>query len=148
MEKSYEERQAECGLKVGDKVRILRKAEDHEDGWGDAWNHHEMDDFVGRECEILRDNENRGFRVYNEELDEWWNVPYFILEKVSEEPEQEQKETPKEGFSKFTFHFTNGEVLSFVGNQDDEELGVFYDENGASYAIALEQINYMKEEKI
>lgn len=35
MRKSYKERQAECGLKVMDIVKISRKAEDYEGGWGE-----------------------------------------------------------------------------------------------------------------
>ncbi len=30
----YIRKQNSCGIKVGDKVKVLRKAEDYENGWG------------------------------------------------------------------------------------------------------------------
>lgn len=52
--KSYEERQAECGLKVGDKVKIL-------------WNEEGTDDFVGRIGKIVGELPCAGFKVLLEE---------------------------------------------------------------------------------
>ena len=50
MGNTYKERQAECGLKVGDKVKILRKVGDFEDGWGSDWPE-EADTCVGKQVE-------------------------------------------------------------------------------------------------
>ena len=146
MKKSYEERQKECGLKVGDWVKVIRDIKDGEDGW--TWgNRVHPTNLVGKEVLIVNIAKDY-ISAFSENFMDTFTFPYFVLEKVNEEPKQEQKETPKEGFSKLTFHFTNGEVLSFVGVPDDDEIGMFYDENGACYAIALEQLNYLKEEKI
>ena len=149
MEKAYKERQAECGLKVEDKVRVLRKAEDCEDGWGNTWAKVYMDDFVGRIGKIVGERPHAGFKVFLEEENDWWYFPYFVLEKVDEE----QKETPKaegsrEGFFKLTFHFTNGEVLSFVGKKDEKLETLFVDEDGSWYAFNSDNTNYVKSEKI
>lgn len=88
-EPSYAERQAkwiaENGIKKGDKVRIIRKANSNEDGWGSRWNP-DMDEAVGkigtvshisdnfRECGIEVDVSDVGEFLY----------PYFILEKVEQ----------------------------------------------------------------
>lgn len=91
-ELSYTERQAKWladnGIKVGDKVRVTRKAESLEDGWETVWNP-DMDEAVGkigtvsyippsfRECGIEVDVPDVGAFMY----------PYFVLEKA--EPEYE-----------------------------------------------------------
>ena len=82
---SYQERQdawvKEHGIKVGSKVRVLRKvSNDGEDGWDCGWNSM-MDDSVGRTltvCQICnREVDTRGFKL----ADGWW-YPYFALEPV------------------------------------------------------------------
>lgn len=82
---SYQERQdawiKEHGIKVGSKVRVLRKvSNDGEDGWDCGWNS-SMDDSVGGTltvCEICnRKEDTRGLRL----ADGWW-YPYFALEPV------------------------------------------------------------------
>ena len=85
--KSYEERQAKWvkdnNVKVGDRVRILRKAEDHEDGWGDVWT---VGCSVG--CgEIVDINNKYGIRVCMDDTPWTSWYPYFVLEKVEDEPE-------------------------------------------------------------
>ena len=82
--KSYEKRQAECGLKVCDKVRVIRKAEDYEDGWDNNWVGAYMDDFVGRIGKIVGERPCAGFRVFCEELNVRLWFPYFVLEKVED----------------------------------------------------------------
>lgn len=86
-EKSYEERQKEWiaanNIKLGDKVRILRKARDHENGWLNRWGGLEMDREVGkigRVTSIFSD-----IRVDTDT--NWFFYPYFVLEKVEDEPE-------------------------------------------------------------
>ena len=82
--KSYEKRQAECGLKVCDKVRVIRKAEDYEDGWDNTWVGTHMDDFVGRIGKIVGERPCAGFLVLCEELNARHQFPYFVLEKVED----------------------------------------------------------------
>ena len=65
------------GLKVGDKVKVVRKSNDKEGGWGDIWAP-SMCGFVANEYEIQKDDNDFGF-VLND-----WRFPYFVLEKVKE----------------------------------------------------------------
>ena len=81
--KTYAELHAECGLKVGDMVRITRIAASYENGWGDTWSRF-MDKFVGTVGPISQDNGEEGFNI---ERAGNWNYPYFVLEKVGVEPE-------------------------------------------------------------
>jgi len=79
------------GIKAGDWVRVLRKAEDHESGWNTAWLP-TMDRFIGKKCRVHTDNELNGF-ILEDPADSWssWSFPYTVLEKV----EQVEPWTPK-----------------------------------------------------
>lgn len=79
--KKYEVKHALCDLKVGDKVRISRKADTFEEGWGAVWRP-EMDTCVGKTGHIMLDGESFGFRV--SEGGEGYLFPYFVLEKVED----------------------------------------------------------------
>lgn len=73
-------------LKVGDYVRVTRKAGDYEDGWGGRWVG-EMDDFVGKVIPVSVIGEARGVIIsycYYDQLGH--SFPYFVLEKVEEPP--------------------------------------------------------------
>ena len=74
------------GLKVRNKVRVIRRAKNRENGWYNGWAE-EMNDYVGCTFEITEDNNDKGF-----ELGNVWNFPYFVLEKV-EEPIEPKIET-------------------------------------------------------
>ena len=65
-------------FKVGDKVKVLRKAKDHEGDWVDTWNA-DMDTSVGKTLEVI--NINKGLHEY--ELRDGlvnFGYPEFILE--------------------------------------------------------------------
>ena len=87
-EKSYEERQDEWlkanDIAGGDKVRIVRRAESHEGGWDNTWPAL-MDDDVGKVGFVVEDNGDKGIVVDTE--NGHWSYPYFVLEKVKDEPE-------------------------------------------------------------
>ena len=89
--KSYEERQDEWlkanNIAGGDKVRIVRKAESYEDGWDNNWPAR-MDDEVGKVGFVVEDNGDKGIVVDTE--NGHWSYPYFVLEKVKDEPEKEK----------------------------------------------------------
>lgn len=78
IEKLYVELQEETGFKPGDEVKILRKAEGHESGWGNSWVE-EMDKFVGKTGKIASITEH-GINVEVES--NWYSYPYFVLEKA------------------------------------------------------------------
>lgn len=87
-ELSYVERQskwlADNNVKVGDKVRVVRKAQSREDGWGNAWVE-DMDDWVGKVFKVDRIYSDDGIRLVDSHS--WWVFPYFVLEKVELEYE-------------------------------------------------------------
>jgi hypothetical protein len=91
MANSYERAQRlwvkKHNLKVGDKVKVLRKAERDEGGWKSFWPW-QMDDTVGKTYEVdtisdysirLRLNKESGGSLL-------WFYPYTVLEPVKQEP--------------------------------------------------------------
>lgn len=91
-EMTYTERQAEWvkanNIKVGDKVKVIRKCETEENGWGCTWNIHVMDSAVDKVFKIVNSHYQKGILLRIGIDDCWFDCwfPYFVLEKV-EEPE-------------------------------------------------------------
>ena len=87
-EPSYKERQekwiADNNIKIGDKVKITRKAKNYENGWDTEWTV-PMDKTLGESGIALAFADEIGIQVETEDECFWY--PYFILEKV-EEPEK------------------------------------------------------------
>ncbi len=75
---SYLERHNACGLKVGDRVKVVRSAGHRESGWFDLWSS-VMDGSVGSVFTIQKDNGQYGFGLDDKGN---FNYPYFVLEKV------------------------------------------------------------------
>ena len=80
----YGERQAKCGIGVGDWVKVLRVPEHWEDGW-DNEAVSSMDASVGKVFEVVEVHDKSGLFL----KDNHW-YPYFVLEKA-EEPVVEPK---------------------------------------------------------
>lgn len=85
---SYIERQAqwiaENNIKKGSRVKVIRAAENHEDGWGSHWAYG-MDDLVGNVYSVA--NPKNGYNEGGIPLRAStyiWTVPYFVLEPISE----------------------------------------------------------------
>ena len=82
-EPSYEERQAEWvkanNLKVGDKVRIVRKARGKEGGWDNYWTS-SMNDAVGEVGCVIKALGASGIGVETDSCS--FDYPYFVLKKV------------------------------------------------------------------
>lgn len=84
--KSYKERQAEWieanGIKIGDKVRVRRKAGSHENGWTNTWAS-DMDEAIGN-IRVVSE-----FYATGIELDDpaVYRYPYFFLEKAKDQPD-------------------------------------------------------------
>lgn len=68
-------------LKVGDVVKITRKAEEGENGWDNAWVR-EMDIFVGKNGVVVDLPSDEGVKVYCLEAGEYYSFPEFILKKI------------------------------------------------------------------
>lgn len=82
---TYLKNHAECGLKVGDKVTVLREADDYEEGWGSVWVE-EMDGMVGMNFKIQADRGEDGFELRQHKYD--YHFPYFVLEKATKKPKK------------------------------------------------------------
>ena len=150
MEKSYEERQRECGLKVGDKVKILRKAVSFEDGWDNFWSEG-ADTWVGKTGVIIGDSKVVGLKVFLEEEDDWWYFPYFVLEKVEDNETPKHVEPVKQEEKKLTNYkvFTTldcGEAFNFAANSKEEnnESIIFTEENGSTWEFYKKHIVAIK----
>lgn len=110
---SYAEAQEASGLKVGDRVKVTRKAKQLENGWENNWDDpmsknldkigiiKDIDSYRGIEVLIL-DGENKGYY-------KGYYYPYFILEKVSA-PKPENKEHEFKPFDKVLVRNSKGEV--------------------------------------
>ena len=87
----------ENNIKVGNYVKVTRRAENHADGLDDYW-YDLMRDSVGK---ILKIKEISNFIM----LDNGINYPYFVLEKVEEPPKP--KYVPFESKEEFidAFHY-------------------------------------------
>lgn len=137
MEKTYKERQNECGLKVGDKVKILRKVVDYEDGWDSCWPE-DANTWVGKTGEILRDGKDAGFKVFLEEENNCWYFPYFVLEKI-----EEKKLT---NYSVFTT-YDQGRDFFFItatSKKETSESIIFTEENGGVWEFYKKHIVAIK----
>lgn len=67
---------ADNGIKAGDCVKVLRRAGEDEEDWGDAWIP-DMDNYIGNVCTITEICPD-GIELGSEYI-----FPYFVLEKIS-----------------------------------------------------------------
>lgn len=82
LEKAYKLMEKNCGLKEGDKVRVLRKATSHELGWCNSWVE-PMDDMVGKEATVdFVSKAGVGIRFKGMS----YHYPWFVLEKIASAP--------------------------------------------------------------
>lgn len=91
MKKSYGERQAEWvkknDLKIGDNVRLIRRAESVEDGWPNVWPD-KVDRWIGKILKV-KEISCGNISCYDFETNDWFNFPYFVLEKIMERKDKE-----------------------------------------------------------
>lgn len=78
-QEAYITLQEKYGLRIGDTVRVLRRAKSNEMGWVNSWTD-EMDTTVGNEYEILDILGNIGVLLKGIDC----CFPFFVLEKVKE----------------------------------------------------------------
>ena len=85
---AYKTLQGECGFKIGDKVKVLRKAESYKLGWATSW-HSNMDKYIGNTYTIKDISSGccgvNGFQLGTKD-DRYW-FPWFVLELVEKKPE-------------------------------------------------------------
>ena len=83
IQEAYIKVQDACGFKEGDKVKVVRKAVDHELGWGMNWYAPYMDSCVG-ESGTVSDISNDGVAVDFDNGDTFY-FPFFVLESAEYE---------------------------------------------------------------
>ena len=98
---SYKERSKrwveENDLKVGDYVKVTRKAESREGGCDYLWNYR-MDNSVGKILKVEEIKTHNGVIV----LEDSCCYPYFVLEKVEPKPKYVPFESPQEFISAYS----------------------------------------------
>jgi len=87
----YIREQDRCGLKVGNKVKVVRSAEDHEDGWSNTWPE-QMDEMIGKELEITK------LSFFGIQLDNRFSYPFFVLELMPGYPSDKVLKCPMCGW--------------------------------------------------
>ena len=81
---TYIEGEKNCGLKVGDKVKVFRVATDHEQGWKNAWLGGEsMSANKTGTITKIEHSSGKGIRVKVDDIFPYKYL-YFVLEKVEE----------------------------------------------------------------
>lgn len=80
MMKAYLKAQAKCGIKEGDTVLVLRKAEDNEQGWDNSWVG-DMNDMIGKNYKVREVTEG-GFQLQTPAQRFTLGFPYFVLRKI------------------------------------------------------------------
>lgn len=84
MEKVYQDGQNACGLKYGDYVKLICKANDFECGWKGKWESSHMDKFIGEVGLVIGKPQDEGVPVrFTGQISEFFYLPYFILEKTT-----------------------------------------------------------------
>lgn len=79
LQDAYLAMQEASGIKVGDTVRVLRKAAAYEMGWGTGWVDGAMDSYIGREWQVTDVAGAEGVTLGGS-----WCFPFFVLEKTKD----------------------------------------------------------------
>ena len=88
------------GIKVGDKVKVLRKADNYEMGWQMPWDV-KMDEFIGKECIVTIDYDSDGFFIKGSMF------PFFCLELVDKKYNESLPESIKNALNiKYTRNYS------------------------------------------
>ena len=150
MGKTYKERQDECGLKVRDKVKILREAVGFEDGWDNAWIPR-MSECVG-DTGVIGDMYGAlGVRVKTDNYGTYF-FPYFVLEKVEENetPKQPEPVKPEEKkltrYSVFTMRDQGKDffLIPATSKEETSESIIFSEKSGGTWEFYKKHIIAIK----
>jgi len=76
----YSKKQENCGLKIGDKVKVIKSADKNDNGWENTWVC-EMDDMIDRYYKILNFDGSYGVQLRDPRHTRSFHFPYFVLEK-------------------------------------------------------------------
>jgi hypothetical protein len=89
-EEAYKILVKNCGIEVGDTVRVLRRADDYELGWENSWSMG-MDDWVDDEFIVTDGDDGGGFT-----LNHFYRFPFFVLEIVRKKSDIDKDENEVE----------------------------------------------------
>jgi hypothetical protein len=78
----YIEGEKECGLKVGDTVKVIQTAESYEGGWSDSWIKNKMFANTTGKITNIQSEKGEAGGIEVKVNGETWQYPYFVLEKV------------------------------------------------------------------
>lgn len=91
-EEAYLALQEACGFKPGDRVKILRRASYHENGWDNDWTD-SMEMCIGGTFDVKEINGLYGIRLkdYNEAFPSSGHYyPFFVLELIEKKKEEKK----------------------------------------------------------
>ena len=74
---AYATMQTAFDAKVGDEVKVLRKAKSKENGWGQVWSKMGMDSTVGKTLKVKMIHPSDGYLLEND-----YYYPFFVLEPM------------------------------------------------------------------
>jgi len=119
----YLEGQEASGIKVGDKVRVTRKANSHENGWCNSWVS-TMDENVGNTAKVSKICGQLGITLRFREHNDDYAFPYFVLEKVTDSKEKFYDDNgvellPGDVVAVWNYSRTKRKVRSFLHKQEN-----------------------------
>ncbi len=85
LEKAHKVLARSCGIKKGDTVKVLRKAESYELGWSELWSGYK-DEAVGNIFKVQLVQPDGNIAVGNKQHGQWY-FSFFVLEIVEHVPE-------------------------------------------------------------
>jgi len=129
----YEIKQKAAGFKVGDRVKVVMIAHNHENGWDNTWTSM-MDKYVGEEGDItFICSGSKGIH-----LDSGYNFPFFVLERV-ESPEEKIKRISE----KIELLISS---LKNVGcTESATEITLFYKEFLKTRKLSIKDVGFLNE---
>ena len=120
LQAAYLTMQNACGIKVGDKVKVLRKAEDNEMGWKNNWSE-SMNKYINDDIYSVAHINELGIH-----LDTYRAFPFFVLEKIESASTEEMmickmaKECDYKKCSHMSNHKRNAECMGYCFEKDRE----------------------------
>jgi len=108
LREAYLKMQEKCGIDEGDTVKVLRKAENYEMGWGAFWEE-TMNGAIGNTYKVIIKNGTTGIALDFKKCVNW-NFPFFVLELVEKKKEHKLPEIKSHALSNYE-HIKNQLIL-------------------------------------
>jgi hypothetical protein len=108
LREAYLKMQDNCGIDEGDTVKVLRKAENYEMGWGTFWEE-TMNEAIGNTYKVIIKKGTTGIAIDFKKSGSW-NFPFFVLELVEKKKEHKSPEVKSHALSNYA-HVKNQLIL-------------------------------------